>query len=217
MRKLTPTLLIALFLLAGVVACGGAEEEAEAPEQVETTAPEMEIEIEDDAPTVAIANLETREGMSVDGTVTFTESDGSVKIVAEVSGVPSAGEHGFHIHETGDCSAPDFTSAGGHFDPTGAPHGAPTDDVHHAGDLGNIEIAADGTGRLERSSEMITLGDGPSSVLGKAVILHEKADDLVSQPTGDAGGRIACAVIELESMDQTVSVDVPGDPDPDGY
>ena len=91
--------------------------------------------------------------------------------------------------------ASDFTSAGGHFNPAGVDHAGPGAETRHAGDLGNIEVAADGTAHLEVSSDIITLGEGDNSVMGKAVIVHKDADDLTSQPTGAAGARIACGVI----------------------
>ena len=111
----------------------------------------------------------------------------------------AAGMHGFHIHEKGDCGDAEFKNAGGHFNPANEAHGAPTDADHHAGDLGNIEIAADGSGALAISSDMLTVGPGDISVVGRAVILHEKQDDLKTQPTGDAGGRIACGVIVVSA------------------
>lgn len=184
--------LIGTFLavaLAATVGCGKKEEAAPEP-------PAPEPVVEEPAALVAKATLMPREGGTVAGEVTFTEKDGSVAIVVHVTGAPP-GPHGFHLHEVGDCSAPDFTSAGGHFNPTDMPHGAPTDLERHAGDLGNVEVAADGTAHVEQTSSAITVATGPSSVVGRGVILHEKADDLVSQPTGDAGGRIACGVIEL--------------------
>jgi Cu-Zn family superoxide dismutase len=173
-----------------VTGCGGKQEAP--PPPVETAAPEVEA-----APAlVAKATLTAREGETVAGEVTFTEADGAVAIVAHITGAPQ-GSHGFHVHEVGDCSSADFKSAGGHFNPTDMPHGAPTDMERHAGDLGNVEVAEDGTAHHETSSSMIAVADGPSSVVGRAVILHEDADDLVSQPTGAAGGRLACGVIEL--------------------
>ncbi len=147
------------------------------------------------APAPAVAHADVQSSSGVGGTVTFTEQGSTVTVEARLTGV-GAGEHGFHVHEKGDCSAPDFTSAGGHFNPTGAAHGAPSDAAHHAGDFGNITIAADGTGSLALSSSMVTVTSGPNSVVGKAVIVHEKADDLKTQPTGDAGGRIGCGVVE---------------------
>jgi Cu-Zn family superoxide dismutase len=181
----------ALVVVAvAVTGCGGKQETP--PPPVETAAPEVEA-----APAlVAKATLTAREGETVAGEVTFTEADGAVAIVAHITGAPQ-GSHGFHVHEVGDCSSADFKSAGGHFNPTDMPHGAPTDMERHAGDLGNVEVAEDGTAHHETSSSMIAVADGPSSVVGRAVILHEDADDLVSQPTGAAGGRLACGVIEL--------------------
>ena len=113
-----------------------------------------------------------------------------------VSGAPP-GVHGFHVHETGDCSAaePAFAKAGGHFNPAGHPHAGPQSSQRHAGDLGNLEIAADGTGRLDTMSTDLTLSPGPNSVIGKAIIFHEGADDFTTQPTGNAGGRLACGVV----------------------
>lgn len=127
------------------------------------------------------------------GMVTFTKSADSVQVVADVSGL-TPGKHGFHIHEFGDCSAPDATSAGGHFNPTHKPHGAPDADEHHAGDLGNLEADSSGKAHLELTDKTLKLS-GDNSVLGLAVIVHAKEDDLKSQPVGNAGGRLACGVI----------------------
>lgn len=143
----------------------------------------------------AKATLEPRSGSTVSGHVTFTEGPDGVKVVVHVEKAPP-GLHGLHIHEKGDCSDPEAKSAGGHFNPTGAEHGGPMDEKHHAGDLGNIEVKADGTGTLEITSKMLTVKEGPNCVVGRSVIFHEKADDLKTQPTGNAGGRLACGVIQ---------------------
>ena len=182
---------VLMFAMVAAVGCGGGEEPAPAP----APEPEPPAAVEE-APLVAKATLMAREGGTVEGHVTFTEKGGEVTVVAHITGAPP-GTHGFHVHETGDCSSPDFTSAGGHFNPTDMPHGAPTDMERHAGDLGNVEVAEDGTAHHEMTSSMITVSEGASSVVGRGVILHEKADDLVSQPTGAAGARLACGVIEL--------------------
>lgn len=145
--------------------------------------------------TKAVAVLAPASGSSVAGTVTFTKVDGGVKIVADVTGL-IPGEHGFHIHEFGDCSAPDATSAGGHFNPHKMAHGAPDASPRHAGDFGNLVADESGKAHYERVDSVIAL-DGTDSILGHAVIVHEKVDDLKSQPTGNAGGRIACGVIGL--------------------
>lgn len=182
-------------LLVGVVVLAGcAPKTEEAIETEEVTAEEMPPVEE---PLTAVAELHSRADSQVTGTVTFIQRQDGVEVVAEISGAPP-GTHGLHLHETGDCSAPDFTSAGGHFNPTGVEHGCPESPVHHAGDFGNVEIGEDGTGRLTLKSTLLTLAEGPNSAVGKAVIFHEHPDDCVSQPTGDAGGRLACGVVTLE-------------------
>ncbi len=144
-------------------------------------------------PAKAIAVLHSASGSNVTGTVTFTASGDEVKVVADITGL-KPGKHGFHIHEFGDCSSPDAKSAGGHFNPANHQHGAPDAADRHAGDLGNIEADASGKAHLELSDKVMKLS-GSDSILGHAVIVHEKADDLKTQPTGDAGGRVACGVI----------------------
>lgn len=192
MRHLKTGWIVILGLVV-LVGCGGTQEEA-APAAEPEAAPEP---VEMVASMTASVELQAREGMTVTGRIGFEETEGAglVVIAGTVAGAPE-GTHGLHIHEVGDCSAADFTSSGGHFNPGGVPHAGPMDAERHAGDLGNIEIGADGTGSIELSSDLITLAAGAeSSIVGRAVILHEGADDLVSQPTGDAGGRIACGVI----------------------
>lgn len=145
--------------------------------------------------TKAIAVLHPTAGSSVAGTVTFTSAGDEVKVVADLTGL-TPGKHGFHIHEFGDCSDPKGASAGGHFNPTNHQHGAPDGSDRHAGDLGNIEADASGKAHLEASDKSMKLA-GADSIIGHAVIVHEKADDLKTQPTGDAGGRVACGVIGI--------------------
>ena len=145
----------------------------------------------------ATATLQPAKDKKVSGTVTFTEKDGSVEVAVDIQGL-TPGPHGFHVHEKGDCSAPDFSSAGGHFNPQGHPHGPPDApaDKRHAGDFGNLTADESGNAKTTLTMEGVTLAEGESSVVGKAVVVHEKADDLKSQPSGDAGGRVACGVIE---------------------
>ena len=107
------------------------------------------------------------------------------------------GDHGFHIHEKGDFSAPDASSAGAHFNPTNAAHGGPAAPVHHAGDFGNLGSKG-GIAHLQLDVAGISLGTGPSSIMGRAVVVHEKADDFTTQPTGNAGARVGCGVIRSE-------------------
>jgi Cu-Zn family superoxide dismutase len=127
------------------------------------------------------------------GTVQFSAGTGGVAVKATLKGL-APGTHGFHVHEFGDCTAPDGASAGGHFNPAAKPHGAPTDATRHAGDLGNVTAAADGTATLQWTDPAMKL-DGPDGVIGHAVIVHQNADDLKTQPTGNAGGRVACGVV----------------------
>ncbi|RKD91080.1 superoxide dismutase family protein [Mangrovibacterium diazotrophicum] len=141
----------------------------------------------------AICVLQPTEGNTVSGTVTFTKTDGGVVVKAEVSGL-TPGKHGFHIHQFGDLTAPDGTSAGGHFNPEGHDHGAPTGEMRHVGDLGNLEANAEGVAIYEVTYPSMTFA-GPESILGRGIIVHADEDDLVSQPTGAAGARVAIGVI----------------------
>ncbi|RMF54480.1 MAG: superoxide dismutase family protein [Calditrichaeota bacterium] len=143
--------------------------------------------------TKAVAVLHATEGNEVKGVVTFTKTAEGVKIVADVMGL-TPGEHGFHIHEFGDCSSPDGKSAGGHFNPEGNPHAAPDAQTRHVGDLGNLTADENGNAHYERLDTHLSL-NGPNSIIGRGVIIHAKADDLTSQPTGAAGARVACGVI----------------------
>ena len=146
-----------------------------------------------DEPTKAVAVLHATKGSNVEGIVTFTKSGDEMKIVADITGL-TPGKHGFHIHEFGDCSSPDGKAAGGHFNPTNNPHAGHDVAQRHEGDMGNVEADSSGKAHLELTDSMMTMS-GEKSIIGHGVIVHEKADDLKSQPTGDAGGRVACGVI----------------------
>ncbi len=138
--------------------------------------------------------LNPTKGNKAHGIVSFTEVDGGgIQIIADVEGL-APGKHGFHIHEFGDCSAPDGSSAGGHFNPTGTPHGSPDHAERHAGDLGNIVADENGRGHYERLDKVIKLS-GPHTIMGRSLVVHSNADDYSTQPTGNAGGRICCGVI----------------------
>jgi Cu-Zn family superoxide dismutase len=141
----------------------------------------------------AVAVLQPVPNGNVRGTIHFRKRPAGVQVQGTITGL-TAGAHGFHVHEYGECSAPDFSSAGEHFNPTGAPHGARTAARRHVGDLGNVEAGADGSVTLDYTDAQLRF-DGARSILGRGVIVHEKADDLKTQPTGDAGGRLACGVI----------------------
>jgi Cu-Zn family superoxide dismutase len=188
-----------LVLLVGVIACGP---KAEAPPPEASSEPVAQVVEVVEVAQEAIAVLMPRAGTEVSGTVTFTQTGEGVVVVAKIAGV-SPGLHGFHLHEKGDCSAPDFTSTGGHFNPTGDPHGGPDDTIRHAGDFGNILVEEDGTGRLELLTSMLTVDpDAENTVIGRAVILHEGEDDLESQPTGAAGARLACGTVVMAGLEE---------------
>ena len=138
--------------------------------------------------------LRPTEGNEVRGTIRLMAMGNDVHFTGTVTGL-TPGKHGFHVHENGDCSAPDGSSAGGHFNPARTTHGAPDAGEHHAGDLGNIEADASGTAGVDIRANAVTLGTGATSVLGKALIVHAIPDDF-SQPTGNAGGRLACGIIK---------------------
>jgi Cu-Zn family superoxide dismutase len=142
----------------------------------------------------ATANLEPTKGNRAVGTVTFAERLGKVYVTAEVSGLAPNQEHGFHVHEKGDCSSGDGMSAGGHFNPDGKPHG-PQTAPHHAGDMPSLRADATGMAKASFVLDDVTVAAGPKSVVGRGLIVHKDPDDYKTQPTGNAGARLACAVI----------------------
>lgn len=144
----------------------------------------------------AVATLNPTQGSEVKGVITFTKTATGVHVTGEITGL-KPGEHGFHVHEKGDCSSPDGSSAGGHFNPTGATHGGPDAEKHHAGDMGNITADASGKATLDKTFSFLELS-GPHTIVGRGLIVHEKPDDLTSQPAGNAGARLACGVIEAK-------------------
>ena len=135
---------------------------------------------------------------NVHGTVTFTQWGDTVEVYARIEGLAPNSEHGFHIHQNGDISAPDLMSTGGHWDPAGHHHhGAPLAMDVHAGDLGNLRADADGVATLHMMTKAFSLTKEPSAI-GHAVIIHAKVDDFMTQPTGNAGGRVAGGVIQKQ-------------------
>ncbi|MDP4187695.1 MAG: superoxide dismutase family protein [Bacteroidota bacterium] len=143
----------------------------------------------------AVCVLYPTENNQVSGIVTFTRVANGIKIVADVQGL-TKGRHGFHIHECGDCSSSDAISAGGHFNPEGQSHGSPNDKIRHAGDMGNLQADDTGKAHLEYIDHVISFS-GRNSIIGRSVIIHMSEDDLKSQPTGNAGSRVACGVIGI--------------------
>lgn len=148
-----------------------------------------------DAPR-AIATLEPTQGSSVRGTATFVQIGGKVRVTANVTGLKPNGEFGFHIHEAGDCSSGDGMSAKGHFNPHGTPHGMQGSMQRHSGDMPSLKSDAGGNASLNADLDLIAVVAGPESVVGRGLIVHAQPDDFKTQPTGNAGARSACGVIQ---------------------
>jgi superoxide dismutase, Cu-Zn family len=176
MKREARTLAIAVFALVLLSGCSSTSNSARTG----------------DADHYLVATVEPTAGNTVRGEVRFYEVAGGVRVVANLDGL-APGQHGFHLHETGDCSAPDATSAGAHYNPAGSPHGAPSAaaSARHMGDLGNIEAGPDGKATVERVDNVLVY----ANLKGLSVLVHANADDLTSQPAGNAGARIGCGVI----------------------
>ncbi|MEP2772259.1 MAG: superoxide dismutase family protein [Fulvivirga sp.] len=194
------------MMLAGVVAmmyaCGSAEKKTEA----EITEPEEEVvnEVEDatdeEALVEAEAQLSSASGSEVSGVATFTDlGDGTVTFKISIENA-TPGSHAIHLHQNGDCSATDATSAGGHWNPAEVDHGKRAVDMQfHAGDIDNVEVGEDGKGVMEMTIEGWSIGGADSTdIINRAVIIHAGADDFESQPSGAAGARVACGVIQMK-------------------
>jgi superoxide dismutase, Cu-Zn family len=205
-RKLAWLFLGSASLL--VAACGGSQEPPASPEApaaqsnnplpVDSSTPASAAALPaagDKGPKTIEVSFQAKSNSKISGTATLTEVADGVKVTLALANVPP-GEHGAHVHEKGDCSAPDGSSAGGHFNPAGNPHALPTTNPRHLGDLGNITVDQSGKGTLEIVAPGANLKDSdPNSFLGRSIIIHEKKDD-GGQPTGNAGGRIGCAEIK---------------------
>jgi len=145
---------------------------------------------------VANAALAPKSGSSSTGTVAFSPRGAdAVMVTVDISGLKPNAEHGFHVHERGDCSAPDAMSAGGHFNPMGKKHGGMMEE-HHAGDIPNLKTDAQGRVRASFEVKGMSVEGGPLSIIGKSVVVHRDPDNYKSQPAGDSGPRIACGVIQ---------------------
>lgn len=143
----------------------------------------------------ATATLAPTAGNSTAGTVQFAQQGERVKVSGEIRGLRPNAEHGFHVHEKGDCSSPDGTSAGGHYNPSSRPHGRHGAGAHHVGDLPSLRADAAGVARFSFESTSISVGAGAGDIAGRGLIVHRDPDDYTTQPTGNAGARLACAVI----------------------
>lgn len=164
-------LIVSVVIAVALAACGGAASRAR-------------------------ANIQPTSGSNVMGTADFVEEDGKVTLTLALSGA-EPGERAVHLHDKGDCGD-NGNAAGGHWTGGSTRHGKPTDPEHHLGDIGNVTVRADGTASFTMTSEEWTVaGDGGTSVVGHALIVHGGTDDYVSQPAGDAGVRVGCGVVEL--------------------
>lgn len=189
---------VSLGIMLTLAGCGSSEEKESTEDKtvVEDSEETSSIESENAVEKITV-NLKNIKGDEV-GKVNLEETDGGVRILLDAANLPK-GTHAIHIHETGACEKPDFESAGGHFNPTNASHGTEHEKGAHAGDLPNIEVAEDGTIKEELLAKGVTLKMDQENTLfdsdGSALVIHEKADDYKSQPSGDAGDRIACGEI----------------------
>ena len=190
MFRFIPLTATAALILAG---CSSANQAADEVGGVvsdvaaEVTAPEAEAQLMD------------AQGNSV-GTASLEQGANGVEIEVHVTGLP-AGTHGIHLHMVGSCTAPEFTSAGAHFNPMNKQHGLANPDGPHAGDLPNLEVVADGSGQAELTNDRVTLREGANSVFdadGTAVVIHAGPDDQRTDPSGNSGARIACGVIQKD-------------------
>lgn len=185
-------LLVQALVGISLVGCSSAEKK-EAAE----AGPTAEAAAEGSVFKPAQATIEPRSGnKKVQGTVQFVPEADGIRVIANIEGLKPNTNHGFHIHEKGDCSAPDASSAGGHFNPDGVAHASPGDKESHVGDMGNIKADRKGHGHIEKVFPRMSLNSRSfSNILGKSVVIHAKPDDMKSQPAGNAGDRIGCGVI----------------------
>lgn len=199
MKRISLSLLFCASLF--IVSCKDNKKEKEDENMTDTEMQsDMNKEPEKEEAKMAMATLDPKNGSKLSGTVTFTEEDGEVKMEANIKGL-AEGKHAIHIHQKGDCSADDGTSAGGHWNPTDAQHGKwGSEDGYHRGDIGNFETDADGNATLSMSTDewCISCQDSTKNIVGKAIIVHDGVDDFKSQPSGNAGKRVGCGVIEQQ-------------------
>lgn len=198
--------LVAIALL--LAACGRKEDAApvtdapppagDSPSVATTTEPQTTSSAE--ATAGAAVQLSPTQGNTANGGLKITAAGTGVKISGMVQGLKPDSEFGFHFHEKGDCSAPDATSAGAHFNPTSQEHGNPQAQPHHAGDMLNVKSDAQGVAEVSIDNPDVSLQTGqPNDIIGKALVMHAKPDDYKTQPSGNSGDRIACGVVAIQT------------------
>jgi Cu-Zn family superoxide dismutase len=214
------TLVLALLIPVAVcTACGKKEEPvattatspsvaAPTPAPPVSTPERPPVDAAQNAPAAAVApasapapvhvTLVSAPDRTVSGMFTLTNEGDAVSILGEISGLEPGKEHGFHVHEVGECALPDFASAGGHFNPTKDPHGGPKTTPRHLGDLPNAKADKNGRALIDvtvKGPNLVDKDGAPTEILGKSLVVHVKPDDYKTQPSGDSGARIACGVI----------------------
>ncbi len=198
MKRISLSLILCSSLL--IFSCKNENKENEMEEQTETEmSSEMETEKETEEVKKVQVELQSKSNSNLSGNVVFTEENGEVSMTAIISGL-AEGQHAIHLHENGDCSAEDGSSAGGHWNPTDEQHGKwGSAEGYHKGDIGNFEVDSNGNGTVNMTTDewCIGCGDEDKDILGKAVIVHDGVDDYTSQPSGAAGTRVGCGVIEM--------------------
>ena len=199
---------VSLAAIALLICACGRNEDASAPDAPApagdgpSVATSTEPQTTASAETVAVAavQLSPTQGHTANGGLKITAAGTGVKISGMVQGLPPDSEFGFHFHEKGDCSAPDATSAGAHFNPTNQEHGHPQSEPHHAGDMLNVRSDAQGVAEVSIDNPDVSLATGqPNDIVGRALVLHAKPDDYKTQPSGNSGDRIACGVVAIQS------------------
>jgi Cu-Zn family superoxide dismutase len=192
-----------------LVACGQHDGSAREPTVSATVTTPAPAPAASQAPSATVA-LQPTAGSRTYGSLQIAAMSGAVRVSGTVQGLQPESEFGFHIHEKGDCSAPDASSAGEHFNPAGSSHGHPDTDPRHAGDMQNLKSNAEGVADVDVTVNGVSLAEGATNVVGKAVVVHAQKDDYSSQPAGNSGERVACGVISIGAQPEVPASPVSG-------
>ena len=200
MRATSLTLGVAIGFAVILAACSKQQPQGAPRQPDQTTAAPAEKTTPTESKQEAMVQVGPTQGNTVTGSLALSGTPEGVHITGSIQGLKPDAEFGFHIHEKGDCTAPDGSSAGGHFNPTQAQHGNPAGSSHHAGDMLNIKSDSQGIAQVDVTAAGTSLhGDPGTDVMGKAIVVHESADDYTTQPSGNSGKRVACGVIAAPS------------------